>query len=290
MDGDTLTLELVGDVLHVKGLDCHFKLHTQPADDYPPVGAPKDAKLVATIADPSLRQLIDRTDFAVAKESTRYAFNGVLVSPNGTRLLGVATDGRRLAQAKATAQLDKSNKNKAIVPSKALAILGKLLEGDAEQQVEVRVSENAISFTAGDATLTSNLVEGQFPPYEDVIPKDADRKATMGREDFLGALRRAALMASEESKGVRFAFSKKGIVMTSRNPSAGEATVNFACKYDGPDLEIGFNPQYVADALKAVEADEVTLEMTAPNRPSLLRAGEDFQYVVMPLQPLRQAP
>jgi DNA polymerase-3 subunit beta len=283
--GDTVTLEVKegSDQLIITGQDCHFKLYTQRVDEFPPVGPAADGKLVATISDPALRQLIDRTDYAAAKESTRYAFNGVLVVGNGTRLLAVATDGRRLAKAGAAAQLEKGSKSKSIVPAKALGILTKLLEGDAEQTVEIRAAENSISFTVGDAVLVSNLVEGAFPPYEDVIPKDPDKKATMAREDFLGALRRAALMASEESKGVRFEFSKKGIVMSSRSPEAGEATVNFPCKYDGADLAIGFNPAYMADALKAVEDDTITLEMTVANRPGLLKAGEDFLYVIMPV-------
>jgi DNA polymerase-3 subunit beta len=133
------------------------------------------------------------------------------------------------------------------------------------------------------ATLTSSLVEGQFPPYEDVIPKDCDKKMIAGTADFLSAIRRASLLTTEESKGVRLHFSKKGLVLTSRSPESGEATINFPCKYEGTDVEIGFNPQFLVDALRVVDTDEISLELTAPNRPGLLKGGPNFIYVIMPV-------
>jgi DNA polymerase-3 subunit beta len=102
-------------------------------------------------------------------------------------------------------------------------------------------------------------------------------------QDFLSAVRRAALVAAEDTKGVRFRFTKSGLVLSTHSPSTGEATVNFPCKYDGSDLDIGFNHNYVMDALKVVATDEVTLEMTAPNRPGMIRGGPDFLYVIMPV-------
>src|SRR4029077_6425511 len=129
------------------------------------------------------------------------------------------------------------------------------------------------------ATLTSNLVEGQFPPFEDVIPKDTDKKMTAATADFLSAIRRAALLTTEESKGVRLQFNKKGLVLTSRSPESGEATITFPCKYEGADVENGFHPHFVTDALRVVDSDEISLELTAPNRPGLLKGGANFLYV-----------
>src|SRR4029079_11367170 len=122
-------------------------------------------------------------------------------------------------------KLDKEGA-KAIVPAKALQLIDKLIS-DPEEAVGVQIRENQVIFHTTNATLTSNLVEGQFPPYEDVIPKDADKKMTAGTADFLSAIRRASLLTTEESKGVRMAFSKTGLVLTSRSPEAGEAEVNF---------------------------------------------------------------
>ena len=147
----------------------------------------------------------------------------------------------------------------------------------------IQFRENQIIFHTSSATLTSNLVEGQFPPYEDVIPKDADKKMQATTADLLNAVKRAALLTSEESRGVRFSLNKKGLVLTSRVPESGESTINYPCKFEGADVEIGFNPQFVADALKVVDQDEIILELTTPNRPGLIRGGINFLYVIMPV-------
>lgn len=280
---DTLSIEVAENVAHIRGQDSHFKIFTQKASDFPPV-PDFEGEADFTITGGTLKQLIGQTLFAAAKESTRYAFNGILVVAKGKKANLVATDGRRLAQAKADLVSDKLPKEgaTAIIPAKAMTMIDKLID-DPEEAVGFQIRENQVIFHTSSATLTSNLVEGQFPPYEDVIPKDTDKKMTASTADFLSAIKRASLLTTEESKGVRLSFSKKGLVLTSRSPEAGEATVNFPCKYEGTDVEIGFNPSFLVDALKVVDTDEVTLELTAPNRPGLLRAGAGFTYVIMPV-------
>jgi DNA polymerase-3 subunit beta len=281
---DTLSIEITGDTCNIRGQDSHFKIYTQKAADFPPVpdfsGEPDFQVLGGT-----LKQLIGQTLFSAAKESTRYAFNGVLLLAKAKKINMVSTDGRRLAMAKgdlvAGDTLDKEGK-KAIVPSKALQLIDKLID-EPEEPVGIQVTENQIIFQTSSATLTSNLVEGQFPPFEDVIPKDSDKKMSAATADFLSAIRRAALLTTEESKGVRLSFTKKGLILNSRSPEGGEATINFPCKFEGADVEIGFNPQFVVDALRIVDTDEISLEMTAPNRPGLMKAGANFLYVIMPV-------
>jgi DNA polymerase III subunit beta len=281
---DTLSIEITGDTAHIRGQDSHFKIFTQKATDFPPIpdfeGEPD-----VQVAGGALKKLIGQTLFAAAKESTRYAFNGVLVVVKAKKISLVSTDGRRLAMAKGDLapgdKLDKEGK-KAIIPTKALQLIDKLID-DPEELVGLQIRENQVIFHTAHATLTSNLVEGQFPPYDDVIPKDADKKMTASTADFQSAIRRAALLTTEESRGVRLAFNKKGLVLTSRSPESGEATINFPCKFEGADVEIGFNPIFLVDALRVVNTDEVTLEMLAPNRPGLLKAGSDFLYVIMPV-------
>jgi DNA polymerase-3 subunit beta len=281
---DTLSIETSGETLSIKGQDSVFKIYTQKGEDFPPVPDFEGHADVEVPAGP-FKQLINQTAFAAARESTRYAFNGVLMVAKGKKITLVATDGRRLALARGdlanAEKLDKEGKS-AIVPSKALGLLDKLL-GDPEELVGIQFRENQIIFHTSSATLTSNLVEGQFPPYEDVIPKDADKKMQATTADLLNAVKRAALLTSEESRGVRFSLNKKGLVLTSRVPEAGESTINYPCRFDGADVEIGFNPQFVADALKVVDQDEITLELTTPNRPGLIRGGANFLYVIMPV-------
>jgi DNA polymerase III subunit beta len=280
---DTLAIEVAAENASIRGQDSHFKIFTQNVKDFPPV-PDFSGEADFTLSAGHLKQLIGQTLFAAAKESTRYAFNGVLMVAKGKKINLISTDGRRLAQANGDLVSDKLPKDgaKAIVPAKALNLIDKLID-DPEEAVSFQVRENQVIFHTSSATLTSNLVEGQFPPYEDVIPKDTDKKMVAGTADFLSAVKRASLLTTEESKGVRLAFTKKGLKLTSRSPEAGEAEVNFACKYEGADVEIGFNPTFLTDALRVVDSDEISLELTAPNRPGLLRGGPNFLYVIMPV-------
>lgn len=280
---DTLSIEIANDTANIRGQDSHFKIFTQRPADFPPV-PDFEGEASLEIAGGLLKGLVGQTLFAAAKESTRYAFNGVLLVAKQKKVTLISTDGRRLALAKGDLISDKLGKDgaSAIIPAKALNLLDKLID-DPEETIAVQIRENQVIFHSPSATLTSNLVEGQFPPYEDVIPKDADKKMTAATADFLSAIRRAALLTTEDSKGVRMQFSKKGLVLTSRSPEAGEATINFPCKFEGADIEIGFNPNFVTDALKVVDSDEISLELTAPNRPGLLKGGPNFLYVIMPV-------
>ncbi len=287
---DTLAIEVStdkdgagGTFANIRGQDSHFKIFTQKVGDFPPV---PDFEGEADFELPGgqLKQLIGQTLFAAAKEPGRYNFNGVLTVAKGKKINLISTDGRRLAMAKGDLASDKLEKDgaKVIIPSKALNLIDKLID-DPEEMVGFQVRENQVIFHTSSATLTTNLVEGQFPPYEDVIPKDTDKKMTAATADFLSAIRRAALLTTEESRGVKMHFSKKGLVLTSRSPEAGEATINFACKYEGADVEIGFNPAFLTEALRVVDSDEISLEMSAPNRPGLLKGGANFLYVIMPV-------
>ncbi len=298
----TLTIDASGDLATISGADAEFKLNTYPATDFPAVpdfnaiakgaGGNHPARTVFAIDAGSFEALVARTLFAAARENSRYAINGVLMNREGKKLEMVATDGRRLA--KCTASIEGSSGDDSagcIVPSKALSLLLKLAGDDAEP-INVAVSDNQIVFAFGEdaadsrAVLSSNLVEGTFPPYEDVIPKDQDIKVTFDRDVLASAVRRAALLTNEESRGVRMAFSgaDKKLQLSSRAPEMGEAKVDVdLAGYDGNDIEIGFNPAFITDALKVIHDPSVLIELKASNKPGLLRSGDDFVYVVMPV-------
>ncbi len=301
----TLTLETDNATVHIRGQDAHFQIFGYNATDFPEL--PTFASIASGKTGPkpkdvfnapagTLVTLISKTLFASARENTRYAINGVLMKRDGKNLEMVATDGRRLALCKATiAGAPKSDKPAScIVPSKALGLLQKLA-GDPEEDVAVAVTDTqavfALGATAADgtgarATLASSLVEGTFPPYEDVIPKDQDKKATFDKDVLGSAVKRAALLTNEESRGVRMSFNAKTrqLELASRAPEVGEATIQVDLPaYDGDDVEIGFNPQFIAEALRVVPENEVTLELKSSSKPGLIKAGGDFVYVVMPV-------
>ncbi|MEM7807020.1 MAG: DNA polymerase III subunit beta [Planctomycetota bacterium] len=283
---DTLSIELKGEQAIIKGGDSRFTVYTQAVADFPSV-AEFEGEPDVIVTGSVLKGLIHRTSFAAAREGTRYAFNGVLTTVRDGRLVMVATDGRRLAQAVGDAEVkmaveDPKKAPKSIIPTKALNLVDKLV-GDPEEPVKLQIKANQVLVGTKHATLSTTLVEGQFPPFEDVIPKDNDKAMTAACGDFMSAVRRASLLTTEESKGVRMHFTGEGLKLTSRSPEAGEAEVNFACKFDGDEVEIGFNPQFLVDGLKVVQTDEVRFELSGSNRPGLLLGGDDFLYVVMPV-------
>ncbi|MEC9373572.1 MAG: DNA polymerase III subunit beta, partial [Planctomycetota bacterium] len=240
-----------------------------------------------------LDALISRTLFATARETSRYAINGVLLNVKKNKVEMVATDGRRLALARGAASGGgKDLEVSCIIPTKALSLVSKLID-TPDEHVRVAITDNQVMFAFGDADqaphaiLASTLVEGAFPPYEDVIPKDQDKRAVFDVTVLRSGVRRAALLTNEESRGVRLKFSgkgAKGLNLTSRAPEMGEAEIDVdVSSYDGDEIEIGFNPSFLTDALKVVTEAEVVIELKAPNKPGLIKAGSDFMYVVMPV-------
>jgi len=292
---DHLTLETTGEsALEIRGQDAKFTVYGFPPEEFPPAASfPSDRGEIVLEAG-ELQGLISRTLFATSKESSRYAINGVLVNVEGKKIELVATDGRRLALASGSVAENKAEKRvSAIIPTKALTQVAKLL-GDPSERVRLALTENQAVFALGEAgeapraVLSGSLVEGAFPPYQDVIPKDQDKKATFEVSSLTSAVRRAALLTNEESRGVRLRIARSGsdatLHLSSRAPEMGEASIDLAVpSYEGEEIEIGFNPQFITDALRVVDEPQVVVELKAPNRPGVFRCGSDFTYVVMPV-------
>jgi len=309
----TLTIESEGDVCHIKGEGAKFKIFAYPSDQFPAIpdfaqvaGGGPGVRGVFTHHAGGLQTLVNRTVFATARETSRYAINGVLMKRDGKKVEMVATDGRRLALCRATVKAGESGgggagggSSSCIIPTKALNMFMRLA-GNPDETVRVVVTDNRVFFAFEEggedgkskapartrAVLSSTLVEGAFPPYEDVIPKDQDKKITAAREELIAAVREAAILTNEESRGVRMSFNgkKKQLRLTSRAPEMGESEIDVGLSaYDGDDVEISFNPQYLADALKSIDEPEVVIELKASNKPGLVRGGSDFVYVVMPV-------
>lgn len=280
----TLTISVEDDQATITGQDAKFKILGFPVADFPPVSEFKgDADFEVAAAD--LHRLIALTIFATARENSRYAINGVLVDRDGNKLTVVATDGHRLALAKGSCKAPKSDAKtaSAIVPTKALHLLQRLFN-DGEETVRCKIDNSEILFATDTATLATKLVEGNFPPYKDVLPKECDRRATLNTDTLVSAFRRAALLTNEESKGVKMSFAKEGLTLSSRAPEMGEAEINVELpEFSGDPIDIGFNPVYMLDALKVIEDDKVQYEFKAGNKPGVLKTASNFTYVVMPV-------
>jgi DNA polymerase-3 subunit beta len=277
---ETLTFELEDTVCHIRESNSHFQVHSQSVDDFPPVAKMKNNPQLE-VEGATLRRLIDHTLFAAAKENTRYAINGVLWERKGQTLKMVATDGRRLALMNAELLKTEGEDASAIVPTKAMNVLAKVLRDD--DTVAIRLESNQVLMKTRHATISSVLIEGYFPKYADVIPKDGDKKVEVSTHELLSAVRRAALLTNEDSKGIRLALTDKAMVLSSSAPDQGEARITMPLDYTGEEMEIGFNPVFLVDALRMVENDQIHLELKADNRPGLFKADGEFEYVVMPV-------
>lgn len=277
---ETLALQAEDLACHIRGQDSHFEIYGQDPREFPPVpdleGTP-DIQIDAAI----LRGIIEKTLFAVAKENTRYAINGLLWEKSGKKLALVATDGRRLARAVGAAESSTGSDTQVIVPAKTVQVLQRIL-GNVEGPVAIRFSENQVIVQGGNYVLSSALVEGHFPRYEEVIPKDQDKRLEVSTDELLSAVKRAALLTNEQSKGVRLTFEKEKLVLSSRAPEQGEATISMRVEYTGGPLQIGFNPTFLTEALRVVGTPMVTMELKEANRPGVIKT-DDFLYVVMPV-------
>jgi len=278
---ETLAFESDEFRYHIRGRDSHFEVYGQDPAEFPSV-ATLDGDGDLEVSAGTLRRLIEKTVYAAAKENTRYAINGVLWEKEQNKLRLVGTDGRRLALAVESVDKGTGDGLRAIVPVRTLRVAVRLL-ADPEQPVAVRATDNQFLLRVGGAHLSSVLVEGNFPRYEDVVPTDCDTKIEFPTEEFSSAVRRASLLTDEDSKGIRLAFEKKELVLSSRAPEQGEATVRMPVSYAGEPLEIGFNPTFLQDALTAAGTDTVTLDLKDTGRPGVLRAGPGFLCVIMPV-------
>ncbi|MCL4811802.1 MAG: DNA polymerase III subunit beta [Vicinamibacteraceae bacterium] len=265
------------------------RMSTLPPDDFPAL--PKAMPDVATTTLPvaGLKHMIGKTLFASSAEDTRYFLNGGLLVLKGSQMSLVATDGHRLALVKATREGEaEGEETKDIIPKKALQELSRLIgESDAET-VTIGKGENHLFVEVGGRLLISRLVDGQYPAYDRVIPKSNDKKIEFDRDRLLSVLRRVSLLSSERSRAVKFHIGDHAVKVTSDSPDMGSAEEVLPVDYDGPDVQICFNVQYVQEFLGAVETERVVLEFKDEVSQAVMKPiepqGYDYLYVVMPMR------
>ncbi|MFP4105221.1 MAG: DNA polymerase III subunit beta [Phycisphaerae bacterium] len=278
---DTLTIEADKQTVNIRGAGSRFKVLGYDPGEYPEVAEFGEDGDFA-VAGVDLKKMINQTLFATAKAHSHYAISGVLWEASGKNLKLVATDGHRLAQARGSLSKPASDEVKAIIPAKLMQIITRVT-GDAEEVLDIRLQENQILVRTARAVLVSSLVQGNFPNYGDVIPKESTRKAKVQTNEFEHRVRQAALLTNEESRGVKLSFAADQVTLSSRAPETGEAEVTCPITLEGEPLDIGFNPQFLLDAVKVIGSQEMYFEMNASNKPAVVKSGTDFLYVIMPV-------
>jgi DNA polymerase III subunit beta len=261
-----------------------FVLSTLPAADFPNIEI-NDSLSTFSIAQSTLRNAIERSHFAMAQQDVRYYLNGMLFELNGGQLTLVATDGHRLAVCNAADSLDIKDNQQVIIPRKGVIELLKILS-DSDEPIEIGLGNNFVRFSTADTTFISKLIDGRFPDYHNVVPKQSNKMALCERETLRQALSRASILSNEKYRGVRMMFSDGLLQILAHNPEQEEAEEEVAIEYRGENLEIGFNVNYIVDAVSAGDSEQIRLSLSDPNSCCLIEGidEEDCQYVVMPMR------
>jgi DNA polymerase-3 subunit beta len=261
-----------------------FHLRTLPADDFPrfpdaegePVELPADA----------LRETINRVARAASRDEARPVLTGVLVTAEGDELTMVATDSYRLAVKRTKLESAVPERLEANVPARALRELARLIEAAGDDEpLRVWLTRNQALFKVGQVSLSSRLIDGQFPNYKQLLPDSFEHEVKLPRADLLEVTRRVSQLA-QRNAALRMSFSEGELVVSAETPDLGDAREGLPAPYSGELLEIGFNPEFVRDGLESIDADEVLVKLISPLRPGLLEPAEadDFSYLVMPIR------
>ena len=281
-EGAAIDISLSGEKVSVRSGRSKFSLATLPAAEFPSV---EDIKAGQTIQveQEVLGRLIEKTHFSMAQQDVRYYLNGMLLETAGSHLRAVATDGHRLAlcEADVGGSLDEQQ---VIVPRKGVLELQRLL--GEEGSVDLELGPNHVRIQLEGIRFTSKLIDGRFPEYERVIPQESSNELTADREALRGALQRTAILSNEKYRGIRLIIRDSGVVMQAHNPEQEEAEEELEVGYAGEDIEIGFNVNYLLDALGAVDGEEVRMSVLDGNSSCLIRqpGSDECKFVVMPMR------
>ena len=282
-DEAKVNLRLDGDRMIIKSGRSRFVLSTLAAADFPivdDIAATREFRILQSEA----RRLLEKTQFSMAQQDVRYYLNGLLLETSAGLVRAVATDGHRLALCDVEVEQDLGPLQQVILPRKGVLELQRLLGDD--EDIELSIGANHLRAQVGSNRFTSKLIDGRFPDYDRVIPKPEANTLRTGREYLRSALQRAAILSNEKYRGVRLDLGVKSLKIKANNPDQEEAEDEIEVAYEGDLMEIGFNVNYLLDALAAVDSDEVEVGFVDSNSSCLIHAPgvKDAKFVVMPMR------
>jgi len=289
-EGAQVSLEMAGDMgqMQIRSGRSRFMLQSLPESDFPDLAA-GELPHRFTVPAGDLKRLIDKTQFAISTEETRYYLNGIYlhaIDAGGQPMLrAVATDGHRLARVELAAPAGSEGMPGVIVPRKAVAEIQKLVE-NADESVLLELSSAKVRLTVGGVVLTSKLIDGTFPDYQRVIPSGNDKLLTVEREDFARAVDRVSTISSERGRAVKLAINDGRLTLSVNNPDSGSATEEIEVDYDSAPIDIGFNARYLLDITGQLDGDTALFKFADPGSPTIIqdREGSAALYVLMPMR------
>jgi DNA polymerase-3 subunit beta len=278
-----ITFTTEGDRVSMRGGKSRFTLSSLPASEFPVVDE-INAQQTLSLAQGEFRKLIDKTQFSMAQQDVRYYLNGLLLETDGKTLRAVATDGHRLALCEVALDAKAKNNQQVILPRKGVLELQRVLGGDGN--IELAIGTNHVRAQIGDVRFTSKLIDGRFPEYGRVIPANPTKLVEADRDALRQSLQRTAILSNEKYRGIRLNLKPDAVTIQAHNPEQEEAEDQVEVSYKGDEVEIGFNVNYLLDALAAVESEKVIIGLTDGNSSCLIRAAgtPNSKYVVMPMR------
>ena len=283
-DASEVALSLTNKRMTVQAGKSRFALQTLSAEEFPTVTQADHFNASLTLPQKTLKHLFNMVHFSMAQQDIRYYLNGLLLVVDGKHVIAVATDGHRLAfcQVETTQEF---MRQEVIIPRKTIIELQRLLE-ENDEPVKIDIANNQVKLTFGDVELISKLVEGKFPDYTRVVPKGYKNNFTLGRDQLLRSLQRAAIMTSDKFKGVRCIVEPGSMKVSSTNADQEESVEEIEIDYGGDSVDIGFNVTYLLDVLNNLKCDNINIALGDANSSALLTIPEnpDFKYVVMPMR------
>ncbi|TLZ36455.1 MAG: DNA polymerase III subunit beta [Gammaproteobacteria bacterium] len=279
----SVMLSTEGERVSVRAGRSRFTLSSLPASEFPLVEE-INAQQTLTMPQGDFRRLIDKTHFAMAQQDVRYYLNGLLLETDGKALRAVATDGHRLALCETELSGKARTSQQVIVPRKGVLELQRIL--GTENNIELAVGTNHVRAQIGEIRFTSKLIDGRFPEYARVIPSNPPKTVEADRENLRQALQRTAILSNEKYRGIRLTARPDLLTLQAHNPEQEEAEDQVEVSYKGEEVEIGFNVNYLLDALSAIEGDKVQIGLTDSNSSCLIHAPGTMhtRYVVMPMR------
>lgn len=258
-----------------------FKILGLGEDEFPPL-PDLDAAKEFKVDQKLLKDSLKKTSYAICTDETRYVLNGIHCSFKDAKLTLVATDGRRLAMVDHELEFPESQETTAIIPTKAVNELQRLLTDTGE--VRIFFSESQVAFELNGCLLTSKLIEGNYPNFRQVIPNETKERVTLDRETLLETVHRVSLLTSDKSSSIKLVFSEDNIEVTANSPDVGEAHESLPVQYKGETMSIAFNPDFLMAPLRNLDSDEIHIDLIDEMSPGVLRINEPFLYVLMPMR------
>jgi DNA polymerase-3 subunit beta len=286
LPNDSITLEYnaAEQNVEVKSGSATFHLRTLPLEDFPKL-PDQSGDVAISVPAAAFVETIDRVARSASRDETRPHLTGVLVTASGTSLRMVATDSYRLSVKETSLEQPLSGELEVNVPARTLQELSRIASSTGAEAITVTALENQVVFAVGDVVLSSRLVEGRFPNYQQLLPESYEHELRVDRGELLEVVRRVGLLAQKNAP-LRLAFSDGQLEVSAQTPDIGEASESLPVPFKGEPLAIGFNPEFFRDGLESAETDELVLKLISPLRPGLIQSGDDggFIYLVMPIR------